>query len=130
MTAARRGRSRDDAGSAVVEFVAVVPLLLLVVLGVVQVGLALFVRSTVTSAATEGARVAALAGGDPAVARARIQASLASTLASGVVDSVSVRRTHADGLAVLDVEVRATLPLVGLLGPTALVVHGHALQEG
>jgi len=32
-------------------------------------------------------------------------------------------------LGVVDVEVRATRPLVGLRGPTALAVHGHALGE-
>jgi hypothetical protein len=31
---------------------------------------------------------------------------------------------------VVEVEVRARLPIVGLLGPTALVVQGHALVEG
>lgn len=121
---------RRDDGSAVVGFVVVVPLLVVVVLAVVQVALALHVRATVTSAAADGARAAALAGGDPAVARARIRSALASTLADGVVDDVVVRRTTSDGLAVVDVEVTSRLPLVGLLGPTSMVVHGHALVEG
>lgn len=121
---------RRDDGSAVVGFVVVVPLLVVVVLAVSQVALALHVRAAVTSAAADGARAAALAGGDAAVARARIRSALASTLADGVVDDVVVRRTTSDGLAVVDVEVTSRLPLVGLLGPTSLVVHGHALVEG
>lgn len=121
---------RRDDGSAVVGFVVVVPLLVVIVLAVVQVALALHVRATVTSAAADGARAAALAGGDTAVARARIRSALATTLADGVVDDVVVRRTSSDGLAVVDVEVRSVLPLVGLLGPTSMVVHGHALVEG
>lgn len=126
----RPRRPRGDGGSAVVEFVVVLPLLLLLVLGVLQVGLALHVRATVTSAAAEGARAAALAGGDVRVARARIDDALSSSLASGVVESVTVRRVRRDGLDVVEVQVAARLPLVGLLGPTALDVQGHALVEG
>jgi hypothetical protein len=122
-------RPRRDDGSAAVEFVAVVPLLLLLVLAVVQVGLALHVRATVASAAAEGARAAALAGGSTVVARARITSSLSSTVADGVVESVAVRRTTEAGLPVVAVEVHARLPLVGLLGPELLVVSGHALAE-
>ena len=51
-----RTRLREDRGSAVVEFALVTPLLLLVALAVLQVTLALHVRSTLTAAAAEGAR--------------------------------------------------------------------------
>jgi Flp pilus assembly protein TadG len=125
----RHRELRSDEGSAVVEFAVVVPLLVLLLLAVVQVGLALHVRSTLQSAAAEGARVAAVSGGDPALARRRIEDSLAQSFADGVVESVVVRRGSAGGVAVVEVEVRAQLPLVGLLGPAALVVHGHATAE-
>jgi Flp pilus assembly protein TadG len=120
---------RGDDGSAVVEFVVVVPLLVLLLLAVVQVGLALHVRSTLVSAAAEGARVAAVAGGDRAVAERRTREALASTLADGVVESVSARRRTVGGVAAIELEIRARLPLVGLLGPTSLVVQGHAVAE-
>ena len=42
---------RDDRGSAALDVALVAPLLLLVALGVVQVGLAVYVRSTLASAA-------------------------------------------------------------------------------
>ena len=122
-------RRRDARGSAVLEFAVVVPMLMLVVLGVLQVGLALHVRSTITSAAAEGARVAAVSGGDTAAGVRRTRQALSATLAEGVVDSVVARRTASGGVATVDVEVRARLPLVGLLGPSTLVVHGHALAE-
>ena len=108
----------------------VVPLLVLVVLAVVQVGLALHVRATIASAAAEGARVAAVSGGDTAAGIARTRAALATSLADGVVESVTAARSGVRGVATDDVEVRARLPLLGLLGPTVLVVHGHALVEG
>jgi Flp pilus assembly protein TadG len=120
---------RDDDGSAVVEFVVVVPLLVLLLLAVVQVGLALHVRSTLVSAAAEGARVAAVAGGDGTLAERRTRDALASTLADGVVESVTARRRTVGGVATIELEIRARLPLVGLLGPTSLVVQGHAVAE-
>jgi hypothetical protein len=123
-------RPRGDDGSAVVEFVVVVPMLMLLVLATAQVALALHVRSTVTSAAAEGARVAATAGADPVLARRRIASALAGSLAQGVVDSVTVRRVVRGGIALVQVEVVSTLPLVGLLGPTSMVVQGHAVSEG
>ena len=124
----RPNRQRDD-GSAIVEFVVVVPLLVLLLLAVVQVGLALHVRSTLVSAAAEGARVAAVADGDSDVAVRRTREALASSLADGVVESVTARRRTVGGVASIELEIRARLPLVGLLGPTALVVQGHAVAE-
>ena len=123
-------RAGLERGSAVVEFAVVVPMLMLLVLGVVQVGVALHVRSTITSAAAEGARVAAVSGADIAAGARRTRQALSSSLADGVVDTVVARRTTAGGVATIDIEVRARLPLLGLLGPSALVVHGHALVEG
>jgi Flp pilus assembly protein TadG len=122
-------RCRDARGSAVVEFTVVVPMLMLIVLGVLQVGLALHVRSTITSAATEGARVAAVSGGDTASGVRRTRQALSASLAEGVVESVVAHRAASGGMATIDVEVHARLPLVGLLGPSSLVVHGHALAE-
>ncbi|MBI1377054.1 MAG: pilus assembly protein [Frankiales bacterium] len=120
---------RGDRGSAVVEFVVVVPLLALVLLAVVQVGLALHVRALVASAAAEGARASAASGGDLAVGVRRTRAVLTGSLADGVVTSVTAQRRTAGAVATVDVEVDARLPLIGLLGPAALVVHGHALVE-
>ena len=124
----RRSGGPDDRGSAVVEFAVVVPLLVLVVLAVVQVGLALHVRATIQSAAAEGARVAAISGTATGVARTR--AVLATSIADGVVEDVTASSVTVRGVATVVVVVHARLPLVGLLGPTALVVQGHALLEG
>jgi Flp pilus assembly protein TadG len=53
---ARRSRER---GAAVVDFVLVLVVLVPVFLGILQVALVLFVRNTLTAAASEGARYAA-----------------------------------------------------------------------
>ena len=70
-----------------------------------------------------------MSGGDVDVARRRIEQSLSTTFADGVVETVTVRPVRTEGVASLEVEIRARLPLVGLLGPSVLVVHGHALDE-
>jgi len=114
----------------VVEFALVAPLLLLLALAVLQVALAMHVRATLTSAAAEGARAAALAGASPLAGVRRTRTLLAENLAGSVVDDVTARRAVVDGLAVMTVRVTAVLPMVGLLGPQMLTVEGHALQEG
>lgn len=121
---------RGDRGSAVVEFVLVAPLVLLLLLGVVQLGLAMHVRSTLTSAAAEGARVAALAGADPLAGIARTQALVEGTLADSVVRDITAQEASLGAIDVMVVRIDATLPLVGLLGPTSLAVEGRALKEG
>ncbi len=124
-----RVRLREDRGSAVVEFALVTPLLLLVALAVLQVTLALHVRSTLTAAAAEGARAGALAGSGLRVAEARTRDVLSSALGGDAAQDVVASRTRRDGVDVVRVRVSARLPLLGTLGPTALTVDGHAIAE-
>jgi Flp pilus assembly protein TadG len=118
-----------DRGSAVVEFALVAPLVLLVALAVIQVALAMHVRATLTSAAAEGARAAALAGADPAAGVRRTRALLEQNLAGTVVRAIAAGPATVDGLPVMAVRVEAELPLLGLLGTTSMSVEGHALRE-
>ena len=120
---------REDRGSSVVEFALVAPLVLAVAVGVLQVVLALHVRSTLTAAAAEGARAGALAGSSTVVAERRTRDVLANVLGGGVAERVEAYRTRIDGVPVVRVSVTGRLPLIGLLGPTALTVDGHAMQE-
>ncbi|MGI9197998.1 MAG: TadE/TadG family type IV pilus assembly protein [Candidatus Nanopelagicales bacterium] len=120
---------RDDRGSAVVEFALVVPLVLVVAVGVLQVALALHVRSTLTAAAAEGARAGALAYSNAGVAERRTRSILDGALGGDTVEDVEVSRTRIDGTPVVRVAITARLPLVGLLGPTAMTVEGHAMEE-
>jgi Flp pilus assembly protein TadG len=113
----------------VVEFALVTPLLLLVALAVLQVTLALHVRSTLTAAAAEGARAGALAGSGLRVAEARTRDVLSSALGGDAAQDVVASRTRRDGVDVVRVRVTARLPLLGTLGPTALSVEGHAIAE-
>lgn len=120
---------REDRGSAVVEFALVSPLLLLVALAVLQVTLALHVRSTLTAAAAEGARAGALAGSGLAIAESRTRDVLDDALGGDAAQAVDASRTTLDGVDVVRVRITARLPLLGTLGPTALTVEGHAIEE-
>jgi Flp pilus assembly protein TadG len=128
VTGARTGA--DDRGSAVVEFTLVGVLLTVLFLALLQLGLALHVRNTLMASAAEGARVAANADRGPAdgeaVTRRLIRDSLADSFASGVSSGFE----SVDGVPTVFVEIEATLPLVGLLGPSrGIRVRGHALEE-
>jgi len=78
------GRDAPDRGAAAVEFALVLPLLLLIVFGIIDFGRALNAQITLTQAAREGARLAAL--GQPDVVN-RTQA--AATGLSPVTVSVA-----------------------------------------
>lgn len=122
--------ARGDTGSAVVEFALVTPLLLVLLLGVLQIALAMHVRATLTAAAAEGARVAALSGSSLSRGEQRTRDVLADSLTGGRVGGVSASRERLAGVEVVAITVTASLPLIGLLGPTSLQVTGHAVQEG
>lgn len=123
------GAGERDRGSAAVDFVLVAPLLFAVALGIVQLTLALYVRTTVTAAAAEGARAASLAGADLVAGERRTRDLLRQGIAADVVRRIAVTRERSNGLVVISVGVDADLPLLGLMGPTAMHVDGHALAE-
>ena len=72
---------RDQRGAAVVDFVLVLVVLVPLFLGVLQVGLVLHVRNTLTSAASEGARFAATVDRGPAEGAARTRQQISHALA-------------------------------------------------
>lgn len=134
MPVGRLGRARlgeADRGSAIAEFVMVAALLLFVALGVFQVGLALYVRNTLIASASEGARYGARADATPADGVDRTVGLITSTLSGSFAGDVSARTTtDAAGVQVVEVTVRAPLPIVGPIGPSgALTVSGRAFSE-
>ncbi|MEV8174971.1 TadE/TadG family type IV pilus assembly protein [Microbacterium sp. NPDC079176] len=120
----------DERGSSPVEFVLVGTLLTLLTLAVMQLALAVYVRNVVHDAAVEGAHYAALA--DTPMEQGVERARAAITLAVGAEyahDVTAVRSTALDR-ATIEVRVRTTLPVIGLLGvPFALEVQAHAPEE-
>lgn len=125
---ARRPGGED--ASAVVEFVLVMVLVIPIVLGVVQVGLVLHVRNTLTSAASEGARYGATIDRSAADGVERTRLAIQQGLSDSYAGDVTARQTLVDGVEGLVVEVRASVPALGLFGPgVELVVQGHAVSE-
>jgi len=109
----------------------VAALLLVVATGVFQLGLALYVRNTLISAASEGARYGARADAQPSDGVARTQALITSALSSTFAQDVSgTRSVTASGVRVVEVRVTAPLPVIGPIGPAgALTVSGRAFSE-
>ncbi|NRQ51574.1 TadE family protein [Aeromicrobium stalagmiti] len=121
------GRER---GSAVVDFVLIMVLLVPLVLGIAQVALVLHVRNTLASAASEGARSAAPLGATPADGAERTRSMIRRALDDRYADDVSASLTTVGGVPGAVVQVRAKVPALGLFGPSVtLDVSGHAVRE-
>jgi len=122
-------RWRSETGNASVEFVLVAPLLMLIALAVLQLMLAIHVRTVMTSAAIEGARVGALIGSNLDQAEQRTRAVLAANIAGAAVSEVTATETSVGETPMIAVTVAAELPLLGLYGPTTMTLTGHAFKE-
>ncbi len=121
---------RADGGSAAAEFVLVGSLLTVLILTVLQLGLALHVRNTVLDAASEGARFGALAGAGAGAAATRTRELIVAALGEDYARGVSARIGELNGQPTTIVTARTPLPLLGLLGfEGGLEVRGHAAVE-
>jgi Flp pilus assembly protein TadG len=108
---ARRPGGWDQRGVAVVEFVLVVWLFLVLVLGAVQFGLWWHAQHVVLGAAQDAARVAAVEDGTPAAGRARAAELLRVGLgADAATASVEVRRDDQLAAATVTARLRPLLP--------------------
>ncbi|MFL6158382.1 MAG: TadE/TadG family type IV pilus assembly protein [Marmoricola sp.] len=127
----RRWRpSAAESGAAVVDFVLVALVLVPLVLGLLQVGLTLYVRNALAAAAAEGARYAATTDRGPGDGVARTRAQLDGVVGHRFLREVSSGYVERDGTAVVEVRVRAVVPPLGLWGPgLELDVVGHAVRE-
>lgn len=123
-------RPRAERGAAVVDFVLVLVVLVPLVLGILQVALVMHVRNTLASAAAEGARYAATQGATSGDGVARTRQQVDGAIAGRYADDVTVRRVVVGGVPTIEVVVHASVPALGLGGPSVdLVVEGHAVQE-
>lgn len=121
---------RDDAGSAPAEFVMVSALLTVLVLSVMQLGLALHIRNTALDAAAEGARFGALADNSLGDGVQRTRELITSALGAGYATNVTADYGTYLGHPSTVITVRTPLPLIGLIGiDDGLEVRGHASVE-
>lgn len=113
-----------------VDFVLVSVIVVPLFLGVLQVGLFLYVRNTMTAAASDGARLAATADRDLADGVRRTTSMLDGAVSSRLVESVTADETAIDGQPAVELIVRGHLPALGLWGPSVdFTVRGHAIEE-
>ncbi|WP_277871237.1 TadE/TadG family type IV pilus assembly protein [Agromyces atrinae] len=112
------------------EFSLVSVLLTALVLGVVQLALALHVRNTTLDAAAEGARYAALADTGLDAGIERTKDLIATAVGPAYTTDVSAAYVEFAGVPAVGVRVVTSIPLVGLLGvERGLDVSGHAALE-
>ena len=82
------GLATDDSdrtrGAALVEFAIILPVLILLIFGIVEFGRGYHAKTTLTHAAREGVRVAALDTGDPA----QVARDAATNIAPGAITVV------------------------------------------
>jgi Flp pilus assembly protein TadG len=117
----------DERGSAVVDFVLVGGLLTLFFLAIIQLTLVLHVRNTLIDAAASGARYGTLADRSAVDARDRASQLIGVALNPEFAQDVTTAEATYQGIRTLEVTVRAPLPVIGLIGPRAVLeVKGHA----
>ena len=126
----RRSVDAEECGSAVVDFVLVLVVLIPLFLGILQVGLVLLVRNTLANAAAEGARYAASLDRDVAAGEQRTRDQVEGAISGRFSRDVDARMVSLDGRPTVEVVVRARVPALGLgsLGVDLEVV-GHAVEE-
>jgi len=114
----------------VVDFVLVTMLVVPLFLGLLQLGLFLYVKNTVTAAASEGAHHAAVMNREPADGEQRTRTLIGGVVRDELIDSVEGQSVDVDGQPAVRVVVEAHMPPLGLWGPgLAFTVEGHAIKE-
>lgn len=120
-------RLREDSGAAVAEFPMVAVLIVMIGLLIVQSAVIVHTRNTLVDAAVQGARHGALIGSTPQDGAARAERLIEERFGERM-EAQATATEGADG--VITVHVTATLPLVGLFGPSgSLSAQGRALYE-
>ncbi|TQK19878.1 TadE-like protein [Microbacterium sp. SLBN-154] len=112
------------------EFVLVGVMLTALTLGVLQLGLGIYIRNVIHDAAVEGAYHAALADTSLLDGAERTSQIVTRTVGAAYADGVVVTETASFGYPAVEVTVRAPLPAIGLIGlPGLMEVKAHAPVE-
>ncbi len=119
-----------ESGQAVVEFAIVLPILLLLVMGIIQFGFILNGQITVTSAAREGARLAAVSDDDGLV-KDRVEAAAVALLLRVDKNDIGIDRTHPDGMVRVTVEgaVEVVVPFLDMITGSAFPLSAETIMR-
>ncbi|TWD82257.1 TadE-like protein [Kribbella amoyensis] len=113
-----------------VDFVLVSVLVVPLFLAVLQVGLYLYIRNTITAAASEGAHYAAVLNRDPADGEEHARRLVTGVVRDELVEAVTAEPVEIEGQPGVRVVVKAHMPALGLWGPgLGFEVEGHAVKE-
>lgn len=105
-------------------------LLTLLTLAVMQLAVAVYVRNVVHDAAVDGAYYAALADTTTEQGAERAREVITRAVGAAYAEDVTVIRSMSLAQPTIEVRIRTTLPVIGLLGvPLALEVQAHAPEE-
>jgi Flp pilus assembly protein TadG len=118
---------RDTRGTEIVEFALVVPMLLLVLGGIIDMGFLFNNYEVVTNAAREGARLAAVPGWTESDVKTRVNAYIgaAGLTTASVTTTVTPVAIDVGGKNVNGVKVLVSYPYTfSILGPMAAMVQG------
>jgi hypothetical protein len=126
----RTVRHRGERGSAVVDFVMVLVVLLPLFAGVLQLALVLHVRNTLSSAAAEGARYAAVAGSSPQEGVAKAREQVVGALSPDYARDIRVEPVSIGGAPAYQLTIDAHVPTLGLGGiAIEFSVSGNAIRD-
>ncbi len=131
--ATRRSASawrRSQDGSAIADFALVSVVLVPLFFGILQLALVWHVKTTLTSAASEGARYGAAYDRTTLDGQRRTSAVIDETFGTDFRDEVTASDSTVSGQPGVEVDVSAQVPMLGFWGPTITVeVTGHAVKE-
>src|SRR3546814_18873976 len=99
----RPRRLRSERGSAVVDFVLVLVVLIPLVLGILQLAIVLHVRNTLTAAATEGARHGAVLDRGPEDGAAYTRQQIGNVIAARFAKDVGARQPLVHGTEMIEI---------------------------
>ncbi len=123
-------RRRLEDGSAIADFALVSVVLVPLFFGILQLALIWHVKTTLTSAASEGARYGAAYDRTTQDGGRRTSAVIDDVFGTAFNDQVTARGTSVSGHPGVEVDVAAQVPVLGFWGPTITVeVSGHAIKE-
>ncbi len=98
--------------------------------GVLQIALIWHVKTTLTSAASEGAHYGATFNRSAGDGGQRTSNVIDDVFGTAFSDDVTARDMVIDGQPAVEVDVRADVPVLGFWGPSiSLEVTGHAVKE-
>lgn len=123
-------RGRSQRGSAIADFALVSVVLVPLFFGVLQLALVWHIKTTLTSAASEGARYGAAYNRTASDGQQRTTTVIDEVFGGDFADKVSAADVTLNGQPAVEVDIRADVPVLAFWGPTITVeARGHAVKE-